>query len=89
MKNQHVDPEEAVLIHKDINCKQSIGMHWGTFVLTDERLMDPKLQLEQILAREQMNPNEFITLTHGETRKLVNKMENVVDNQTVNNTNQQ
>lgn len=88
MKNQHVDPEEAVLIHKDINCKQSIGMHWGTFVLTDERLMDPKLQLEQILAREQMNPNEFITLTHGETRKLVNKVENV-DNQTVNNTNQQ
>ena len=54
MKNQHVNPEEAVLIHKDINSKQSIGMHWGTFVLTDERLMDPKLQLERILEREQM-----------------------------------
>ena len=81
MKNQHVNPEEAVLIHKDINCKQSIGMHWGTFVLTDEKLLDPKLQLEQILVRERMDANEFITLTHGETRRLVNV--------NVNNTNQQ
>ncbi len=88
MKNQHVDPEEAVMIHKDINSKQSIGMHWGTFVLTDEKLLDPKLTLEGILAREQMDPNEFITLTHGETRKLVHKTV-TINNQNVNNTNQQ
>jgi len=88
MKNQHVDPEEAVLIHKDINSKQSIGMHWGTFVLTDEKLMDPERTLEEILAREKMDQSEFTTLTHGETRKLVNKNAEI-NNQNVNNTNQQ
>jgi len=33
MKAAHINPKEAVKIHKDLQCKKSIGMHWGTFVL--------------------------------------------------------
>jgi len=29
----HVSPKESVLIHKDVNSKHSIGMHFGTFAL--------------------------------------------------------
>jgi N-acyl-phosphatidylethanolamine-hydrolysing phospholipase D len=68
MRNQHVDPREAVQIHKDINSKQSVGMHWGTFVLTDEQLLDPKTDLADVLAEEKLEPNEFTTLYHGETK---------------------
>lgn len=36
LKSQHVNPWEAVEIHKDIRAKHSIGIHWGTFPLTQE-----------------------------------------------------
>lgn len=36
MKGQHVDPEEAVQIHQDLQAKQSVAIHWGTFALAYE-----------------------------------------------------
>ena len=70
MKSQHVDPEEAVMIHKDLNCKQSVGIHWGTFVLTDERLDEPPVKLEQAKKENDIPDQEFFLLQHGETRNL-------------------
>ena len=31
MKWFHVDPDEAVRIHQDINSARSLAVHWGTF----------------------------------------------------------
>ncbi|XP_052576909.1 N-acyl-phosphatidylethanolamine-hydrolyzing phospholipase D isoform X1 [Peromyscus californicus insignis] len=36
MKYQHVDPEDAVRIHIDVQTKRSVAIHWGTFALTNE-----------------------------------------------------
>lgn len=36
MKHQHVDPEEAVRIHIDVQAKKSVAIHWGTFALANE-----------------------------------------------------
>lgn len=36
MQGQHVDPEEAVQIHLDLQAKQSVAIHWGTFALAYE-----------------------------------------------------
>ncbi|MDX1709014.1 MAG: MBL fold metallo-hydrolase, partial [Desulfobacterales bacterium] len=45
MKYHHVNPEESVQIHKDLRSKQSVAIHWGTFILTDEPLDDPPQRL--------------------------------------------
>lgn len=36
MQGQHVDPEGAVQIHQDLQAKQSVAIHWGTFALAYE-----------------------------------------------------
>ena len=45
LKPQHVNPEEAVKIHKDIRSKQSVGVHWGTFSMGRQGFIEPKLDL--------------------------------------------
>ena len=46
MKISHVNPEEALQISIDMGAKKSFGMHWGTFILSDEPVLDPKIQIE-------------------------------------------
>lgn len=36
MANSHINPEEAVKVHEDIQSKRSIGIHWATFPLSYE-----------------------------------------------------
>lgn len=70
MQQQHVNAEEAVRIHLDLGAKSSLGIHWGTFELTDESLDEPPRALAQ--ARRSLNVPEqsFFTLAVGQTRKL-------------------
>jgi len=68
MKDMHVNPEEAVKIHIDVESRQSIGMHWGTFLnLTEEPLLEPPQRLLQELLKQRINPMEFRVLDHGQT----------------------
>jgi L-ascorbate metabolism protein UlaG (beta-lactamase superfamily) len=70
MHIMHVNPEEAVRAHRDLNARYSVGMHWGTFKLTDELLDEPPQKLAEALAREGIAPERFFLMQHGETRKL-------------------
>ena len=71
MKDMHCNPEEAVQIHLDVNSKQSIGMHWGTFLdLTDEPLDEPPVILGKVLKEKNLQNESFATMKHGETRKF-------------------
>ena len=36
MQCQHINPEEALAIHNDVRAIKSIGIHWGTFNLSQE-----------------------------------------------------
>jgi N-acyl-phosphatidylethanolamine-hydrolysing phospholipase D len=68
MSPVHVSPEEAVCIHRDIGARQSIAMHWGTFVLTDEPMDEPPKRLRQALTDQEVDPHSFAVMRHGETR---------------------
>jgi N-acyl-phosphatidylethanolamine-hydrolysing phospholipase D len=70
MKDQHVNPAEAVQVHKDLGARRSVGVHWGTFNLTDESLDQPPKDLAQARAEQGLAEDEFFLLQIGETRRL-------------------
>jgi N-acyl-phosphatidylethanolamine-hydrolysing phospholipase D len=67
MKPVHVDPEQAVQIHKDVRSKLSVACHWGTFCLTDEPMDEPPKLLARELAAAHIPPETFRVLAIGET----------------------
>jgi N-acyl-phosphatidylethanolamine-hydrolysing phospholipase D len=77
MREQHVDPREAVRIHGDLGAKKSIGVHWGTFSLTDEPLDAPPRDLTRALADARLAPDEFMTLAIGETMRFATRQAQV------------
>jgi N-acyl-phosphatidylethanolamine-hydrolysing phospholipase D len=64
-----VDPEEAVQVHLDLKPRRSLGMHFGTFQLTDEAIDAPVLALRQARARAGIAMQDFDVLAFGETRE--------------------
>ncbi|KAF0810927.1 beta-lactamase fold Zn-dependent hydrolase [Alcanivorax sp. S71-1-4] len=67
MQPVHVNPDEAVQIHLDVKARRSVAMHWGTFVLTDEPMDEPPIQLRAALETRALDPADFLVLQHGET----------------------
>ena len=70
MASQHVNPAEAVQIHIDLAAKRSVGVHWGTFELTDESLDEPPEQLAKARQAKGIADDAFSVMAIGETRKL-------------------
>lgn len=56
MSTQHTDPAEAVQIAIDIGAQRLLGIHWGTFQLTDEPVNEPIELLDKAM-RERNPPN--------------------------------
>ena len=69
-EEQHVDGTEAVQMHRDLGAKRSLGIHWGTFELTDEPLDEPPQALSKALTRAGVPDEQFFVLALGQTRKL-------------------
>ena len=57
----HMNPAEAVQAHRDLGSRHSIGMHFGTFQLTDEPVDAPERALAET------RTENFTTLGFGET----------------------
>ena len=70
MKDQHVDADEAVRLHQDLRARRSLGIHWGTFELSDEALDEPPRALASARARRGVADDDFFVLALGQTRKL-------------------
>jgi N-acyl-phosphatidylethanolamine-hydrolysing phospholipase D len=70
MSPQHVNPAEAVQIHLDIAAHRSIGIHWGTFQLSDEALDEPPRALTEAARAKGLAADAFTVLAVGETRRF-------------------
>ncbi len=62
MGYSHVNPEEALNIAIDLEAEESVGMHWGTFILTDEPVLEPRARLNKIAKEKDIN---FYTVLPG------------------------
>lgn len=67
MKDQHMNPTDAIQAHVDLKSKLSVGMHFGTFQLTDEGIEEPVTDLAMALAAEKLDPSEFLAPKNGQT----------------------
>lgn len=65
MGPQHVDPAQAVQIHRDVRSRRSVAVHLGTFPLTDEAMDEPVGLLVREAKEAGLEPDEFVTLRHG------------------------
>ena len=46
---------------------RSLGIHWGTFQLTDEAPLEPVELLKEAKSEAGLGEDEFVTVRHGET----------------------
>jgi len=71
MRAQHVDPAEALRVHHDVRARQSLGVHWGTFEMSDDALDEASRALAAARHEVGMDDAEFFVLRVGETRRIV------------------
>jgi N-acyl-phosphatidylethanolamine-hydrolysing phospholipase D len=67
MSAQHMNPAEAVQAQKDLAARRSIGIHWGTFALTDEALDQPPRDLAAARTQAGVPEQDFFVLPVGGT----------------------
>jgi L-ascorbate metabolism protein UlaG (beta-lactamase superfamily) len=68
MEPVHINPDEAVRAHLALGARQSIGMHFGTFQLTDEAIDAPLQALAVACASRGVAAEAFTTLDFGASR---------------------
>lgn len=66
MRKVHMSPDDAVIAHKALRAAASIGIHFGTFHLSDEGYDDPAKELKSALTRHKVPPEAFRLLYPGE-----------------------
>jgi L-ascorbate metabolism protein UlaG (beta-lactamase superfamily) len=70
MRPSHMDPAEAVRALGDLGAARLASMHWGTFVLSREPLLEPLEGVRAAWAAAGRDPAGLWDLAIGETRSI-------------------
>ncbi len=65
----HINPEEAVQAALDLRAERVLGMHWGTFDLSDEPLDEPPQRFNAAAKRSGLGDDRAWIFDVGETRR--------------------
>jgi L-ascorbate metabolism protein UlaG (beta-lactamase superfamily) len=65
MSGNHIGPQEAVQAFRLLGAAYALGVHWGTFQLTTEKIDEPRTFLAAALARAGIAPDRFRTTEAG------------------------
>lgn len=68
--NVHADPKDAVNIFLDTKCRTALGMHWGTWVLTEEDVLEPPRKLTEALEWKGVEKERFGVVEIGESKEV-------------------
>ena len=73
----HMNPDDAVLAFRALHAHHGLspdavmlGVHWGTFRLTDEPILDPPARTRDAWARAMLPADNLWILAHGETKGM-------------------
>lgn len=58
-KPRHTSPEESIQIADDVSLENVMGVHWGTFKISSEPILEPKFLLEKI-AKDKGKEDEYV-----------------------------
>ncbi|MGI8306907.1 MBL fold metallo-hydrolase [Saccharopolyspora hattusasensis] len=70
MKPVHMNPEEAVRAVADLGARYAATMHWATFVLTREPVVEPLTRVRKAWRDTGRDPEQLWDLAIGESRLL-------------------
>ena len=71
MEPAHMNPEEAVQVYRDLGGRGAFaGMHWGTFILTDEPVNEPPERVRAEWTRTGLPPADLHVPAVGETLRF-------------------
>jgi len=65
--NLHASPADAVRMFKDVRAKKALAMHWGTWALTSEPVLEPAELLRKECENAGLKSDEFLVPALGET----------------------
>ena len=71
----HTTPEEALNVAQDLKSKKVLGMHWGTFVLSLEPIMEPPIRFKENAEKFGFKKEDAITFKIGE----INSIKKILD----------
>ena len=71
----HTTPEEALNVAQDLKSKKVLGMHWGTFVLSLEPVMEPLIRFKENAQKFGFKKEDAITFKIGE----INSIKKILD----------
>ncbi|MGY3486302.1 L-ascorbate metabolism protein UlaG (beta-lactamase superfamily) [Bradyrhizobium sp. USDA 4011] len=70
MRDQHMNPEDAVKALADCGATQALAHHHGTFQLTDEAIDAPATALGEALDAASVSREKFLTLKPGQVFEI-------------------